>query len=211
VESTLENIGARCFIAALALGWITAQGTAQEASGPPTNLQILRSLGGRIAGVSLADVRQGDSATVQLTVLPRETGWIIEDSVVAAAVRRNFKPVDVNGAYRAEFGILELRVGYENVRRDGMFGPRIVDRSVRVSLHAKILDQRSGTVVVSRDLTEEHRDTVLVSGVERLESVALPATRGQLPSEGFFSTIAEPVVVLGTIAVAVILLFTVRS
>jgi hypothetical protein len=211
VGSTPRNIGWRGCIVALALSWIAVQGIAQEISEPPTNLQIFRSLGARIAGLSLAEVRQGDSSTVQLTVLPRETGWVIEDAVVGALIRQNFKTVDVNGAYRAEFGILELRVGYENVRRDGLFGPRIVDRTVRVSLHSKLFDQRSGTVVFSRDMTEEHRDTVLVSGVERLESVALPATRGQLPPEGFFSTIAEPIVVLGTVAVAVILLFTVRS
>jgi hypothetical protein len=36
-------------------------------------------------------------------------------------------------------------------------------------------------------------------------------TKGYLPPEGFFSTWAEPLVIIGAIAVAVYLLFTVRS
>jgi hypothetical protein len=36
-------------------------------------------------------------------------------------------------------------------------------------------------------------------------------TQGTLPGEGFFSSLVEPLVMIGAIAVAVYLLFTVRS
>lgn len=184
---------------------------AQERAEPAANLELFRLLAGRIAERSVAGMPSGDSATFQLSVFPRETGWIIEDALVGALSSKKATRVNAGGSYGAEFGIADLHVAYENIRRDGFFGSKIVDRCVRVVLHAKITEVRDGSVLLSQDMTEEQRDTVLVSGVERLESAALPATKGQLPGEGIFSTIAEPIVVLGTIAVAVILLFTVRS
>jgi len=44
-----------------------------------------------------------------------------------------------------------------------------------------------------------------------LETPGIPATRGALPSPGVFSSLVEPVVLVGSIAVAIVLLFSVRS
>jgi hypothetical protein len=54
-------------------------------------------------------------------------------------------------------------------------------------------------------------DVVEVSLIESLENPSVPQTHGVFPPEGFFAGWAEPLVLLGAVAVAVYLLFTVRS
>jgi hypothetical protein len=50
-----------------------------------------------------------------------------------------------------------------------------------------------------------------MSDVESLENSGIPATHGVIPKEGLFSTFLEPLVAIGAMAVAVYLLFHVRS
>ncbi len=190
-------------------GWGSAQTTAGV---PRTNLQVFQELAGRIgfsAGNAIADT---DSTTLAIAVLPKETGWFIEDAVVRSVLRSRMRRIEsANASFRAEFGINEMHVAYANVRQDGLFGARVVDRTVSLELFTKVVDQRSGSILKSDIMREEGKDTVSLSDLDRLENPALPQTRGVVPSEGFFSTFLEPIIVLGTVAVAVVLLFTVRS
>jgi len=66
-------------------------------------------------------------------------------------------------------------------------------------------------VIALGERTASFTDTVAVSDVGDIEQASIPVTRGVLPAEDFFSGIAEPLVVVGAIAVAIFLLFTVRS
>jgi len=61
------------------------------------------------------------------------------------------------------------------------------------------------------EFREAMRDTIQVSQVPLLEDPNVPVTQGTLPAEGFFSSLAEPLIMIGAVAVAVYLLFTVRS
>jgi hypothetical protein len=56
-----------------------------------------------------------------------------------------------------------------------------------------------------------YADTILLSQVESIEQPAIPSTRGTVPPEDFFSGLVEPLVIVGAVAVAIFLLFTVRS
>ncbi len=198
---------------AAAVGSAAIAGTADE---PATNLQIFRDLAASVAAeVSAAMPSSGagsDSGSLALAVIPNESGWFLQDTVarVFAATRKVLDGA-ADAAYKARLGILDLRVAYADIRTDGFLGPRIVDRRLTLSLEANIVRQTTGAVVVSRRLDREYADTVPLSEVVRLESSTLPFTRGALPQEGWFSTFIEPVIVLGAIAVAVLLLFSVRS
>ena len=207
--STLRNI-----VTAALLGSACLRTTAiaqEDAPATRTNLDLLRMLAGTVAAASFGPSVPTDTQGVHVTVLPRESAWIVEDSIIDALHRHGAKIAQRYGRYEAEFGLVRLRVNYENIRRDGMFGPKLVDRDVAVTLHARIEDTREGRLLHSGDVSSEHRDTVAVSGIERLENSMVPATHGVLPSEGFFTSLAEPIIMLGAVAVAVVLLFTVRS
>ena len=176
-----------------------------------TNLELFRMMAGEIAGTSFMVAPPVDTLRVQLNVIPRESGWVIEDRMAQVLRQRGARIVTAGGMINAEFGVLRMQVIYENIRRDGIFGPKVVDRDVVVTLHARMVDIPGGSVLISEDVRRDHRDTVLVAEIDRLESPTLPATHGVLPAEGLLQNLAEPLILLGAVGVAVVLLFTVRS
>jgi len=54
-------------------------------------------------------------------------------------------------------------------------------------------------------------DTVKVEDINSLENPAFPFTQASVPPEPFLSGIAEPIIAIGTAALAVVLFFTIRS
>jgi len=183
---------------------------------PATNLQVFRGLAASAAAELTGDVvtksGRSDSSTLALTLVPREPGWFLEDTV-ARQLSSLGRVLDGGGSatYSIELGIPDLRVAYADIRTEGLFGPRIVDRHLTLSLEAKVIRQDSGSIVLAKRIDREYGDTIMLSDLSRVESSSLSFTRGLLPPEGWFSTFAEPLIVVGAIAVAVLLLFTVRS
>jgi len=186
---------------------------AQESEGAvPANLKLLQTLAGVIAD-SVAQTRaQADSPAVRIAVSPMEVRWFLEEPVARAFRSRGWGVVISDSArYVVEFGALAMNVKYENVRRSGLFSARVVDRSVRLRAQVRVADRSTGAVLEAGEKAAEHADTVELSMIESLETSWVPATRGSLPAEGFFSGWAEPLIVIGSVAVAIYLLFTVRS
>lgn len=187
---------------------------AQDSVGStPTNLQMFQSLAARIGDLAVSTIPVSDAKSVAIEVTPHESAWTIEHELNAAFRGRGFTLLGYPGdsAVTAEFGVADARVIYTNPRRDGFLGQRAVDRRVRLTLRGKIVDRRTGALLSMREWTEERVDLIGVSQIESLETPGLSMTKGSVPPEGFFSGLAEPLVLLGAIAVAVVLLFSIRS
>jgi len=199
---------------AIALQGGTSPIRAQEAGGPIlTNLQMFQSLATRIGDQAASAVSTGGVGSLAVVVSPGETAWTIEQEIIRAFRAKGFNLLGSPGdsAVVAEFGIADARVSYSNIRRDGLFGQRVLDREVRLTLRGKIVDRRTGSLLLMKEWTEEREDGIGLSQIESLESYGLPMTKGVVPPEGFFSGLVEPLVLLGAIGVAVLLLFSVRS
>jgi hypothetical protein len=110
-----------------------------------------------------------------------------------------------------EFGAVGMNVQYSNVRRNGLFGSRVLDRSIVLLARLRLVDRVLGRVVITGERKAVFTDTIPLSQVEGIEHASVPSTRGTIPPEDFFSGIAEPLVIVGAVAVAIFLLFTVRS
>jgi hypothetical protein len=147
-----------------------------------------------------------DSSLV-VRAVPRETAWPVEQDFVAG-LKLGYSKGEGLSIVACELGLLDARVEYDDIRRDGFLGRKIVDRVVRIAVRVKL---EGGRGTRYREFQKEARDTVGVSGVDRLETAGLPMTRGSLPAQGFFDDLIEPVIFLGSIGVAVYLLFVVRS
>ena len=153
-----------------------------------------------------------DTGGVSVTVFPRDLGWLLEDSLSAGVIRPGLRRTAVPEArFSVEFGISDMHVIYSDIHRQGFFGSKVVGRDVALTLHAKATDQGKGVVLIAHDLQDTARDTIELSSVPSVENGGIPVTRGELPPEGFFSTFAEPLLALSAIAMAVVLLFSVRS
>ncbi len=176
---------------------------------PATNLEIIRSLSRAGAARALQNARPGK---VHISIFPQDVAWMIEGGVLEAARVHQLEVTEAEtAAYRISFGVDDARVLYTNIRRDGLFGPRIVDRTVRLRLSAKIVDGGEARIVRTADIEESQTDTIRVADIAQVENPAVPFTKGTLPREGFFASLAEPLIVVGSVAIAVLLLFHVRS
>jgi hypothetical protein len=192
--------------------WEVSCSSSQEAAElrAPTNLDVIRTLAGKIAERIPLDVSAGDS--VAIIVLPKETAWCLEGAIAERLSKRGMHmATNVDSARKLRFGIIDARVVYSNQRRSGILGAKLVDRDIRLKLEMKI-SNRFGDKEVPPSIAEEsQRDTVRSSEAAGLENPFVAFTKGSMETEGFFSTLAEPLIMIGATAVAVFLLFAVRS
>jgi hypothetical protein len=192
------------------IGCGSSDQTAAGGSERLTNLSVFRELAERIGKTTMQQTAGAGSPIVDVRVLPRDAAWYIE-----SGVRRGFGTGEVTDTSQprltAEFGIVDARLTYEHPRRKGFLGSRVVDRIAVLTLSTKVFEPGSGRVLLEEDVTEKYTDTVAMDELPAMENPAIPITQGVLPTEGFFSSIAEPLITLGAIAVAVFLLFSVRS
>ena len=197
----------------LLIFWLTSAAPPEEAdSSVQTNLKVYQSLGRSIGDSIAQTIARVDSPRIAVTVAPAEFRWFMDGPVSDAFRARGWKVVVPDSArYVAEFGALVMHVAYANVRRPGLFSSRVVDRSVKMSVSIRLTDRTTGGLILATERAGEFGDTVELSGIEALETPWVAATRGTLPPEGFLSGWAEPLIVIGSIAVAIYLLFTVRS
>ena len=181
--------------------------------GTPTNLTVYQRLAAAMTdtlGLPLSSVAAG---AIGLHVYPAESAWALELDIVQALQRVTGRPRDAagNAAVAVDAGIVQGVVEYSGTRRDGLFGAKIADRVILLTLRWKAWDPASGTIHFEGELTRTARDTVGVAEIETLETPGLALTRGAMPPEGLFSSVLEPLILIGALAVGVFLLFTVRS
>ncbi len=181
-----------------------------------TNLEQMRAAAQRIAARAVREqVGVHDSTNATVVVLPRETAWYVERAIWDGLKSETVYPVapDSSSSLQFEFGLSDMRVVYENIHRESMFGSKVVERIVSLSLDSKLTKRfaEERDRISSALFVDSIKDVVELSEISRLENPAIGVTKGRLPREGFFANIAEPLVLIGSIAVAVLLLFSVRS
>jgi hypothetical protein len=181
------------------------------AAQPVTNLAVMQELAASIGRQLAGRIGGQDTVTVSMAAAPEATAWVIQGPVRQALMARPAALVVRGAQYGVDCAVAALSVRYENSRRTWLFGTREVDRIVEVSLDCTVTDARAGGVLLAETIARSRRDTIDVSAIPALEEQGVSFTRGALPPEGFFSWAAEPLIMIGAIAVSVYLLFHVRS
>lgn len=206
--------GLRHFLAVLVAwtGLVPGLHAQDSASAVATNLRVYQSLAASL-GDSLANLTSTvDSPRVTVRIAPPDVAWFLQDAVERPFRARNcIISAGDSARYSVEFGAVEMKVQYSNLRRPGIFGSRVLDRMIVLLARLRLVDRATGVVLMTGERKAFFSDTIDLSEIERIEHSALPVTRGALPPEDFFSGIAEPLVIVGAVAVAIFLLFTVRS
>ena len=185
---------------------------AQDSAATATNMRVYQSLAASIADSAAGLVPAADSPRVAVHIAPADVAWFLQDAVERPFRTKGFRiSANDSGTYGMDFGAVGMKVRYANVRRNGIFGSRVLDRSVVLTARVRIVDRARGSVLLSGERESSYEDTIPLSQVDVIEHAAVPATRGTLPPEDFFSGLVEPLVIVGAVAVAIFLLFTVRS
>lgn len=115
---------------------------------------------------------------------------------------------DLSKSEIINYSLTDVSVKYDDdMYRDGFLGEFLIQRKINYEGNYSI----TGNSVTADNFNFTIVDTVAVDKVSTLENFAFPFTKGDLPSEPFFSSLLEPIVAIGSAAVAVILFFTIRS
>ena len=152
-----------------------------------------------------------DSLRVLIAVEPSGTYWFIEEAISRALRERKLLPVPDGGNWRLDCGVKDAHVLYSNVRREGLLGARVVDRTATLVLWLRVSDSQPARFLHDQEWRSQRTDTINVSEVDRVEHPGVAATHAVVPSEGFFTSWLEPLILVGAIGVAIFLLFTTRS
>lgn len=105
------------------------------------------------------------------------------------------------------YSIENAVVNYGEVFRDGFLGDHFVERKIFISGSYRIQDDE----IEIKNFSFENIDTVKFDEIQALENSSHTFTKGEIPSEPFFSNLFEPLVAISTAAVVIALFFTVRS
>ncbi len=98
-------------------------------------------------------------------------------------------------------------VNYGDMFRKSFLGSFYLERNLNLNGNF-IFDENNKPL---QNFNYIYKDTVKVSEINNLENSAYPFTRSEIPSEPFLSNIYEPVIAVGTAAVAIFLFFAIRS
>ncbi len=131
---------------------------------------------------------------------------VFNSEIISGLTKKGYKITSDRGI-KIQYLIKEADVDYGEIYRQGILGDYYTPRVIHLSGNFNLL----GNNFVTRDFNYTAKDTVNVDSVKNIENSAYPFTQGNLPSEPFFSGILEPIVAVGTAALAVILFFTIRS
>ncbi len=132
---------------------------------------------------------------------------IFNSEIIRDLTQEGYKLIPDDKVFKVQYFIENAVVIYGDIYRSGILGDYYTPRSVQLSGNFNLTEGE----IVTHDFNYTYRDTIKVDDVKNLENPAYPFTQGKLPSEPFFSGILEPVVAIGTVALAVILFFTIRS
>ncbi|MGE5402014.1 MAG: hypothetical protein ACM3S2_16580 [Ignavibacteriales bacterium] len=184
----------------------TCQANAQS----PSNLDLFYRLVDSSTVKILQNIPAGTENLNLIQALPE--GYTLFQNRVIASLRSHGKNILLNNdtaGTSVHYTIDMARVSYPDAFRDGLFGTYKVRREIVLKGSYVILQK--GRVGESGSFNFSASDTVRYDDIKSLEDNSVPFTKGEIPSEPIISTIWEPVVALGTAAVAVYLFFTVRS
>jgi len=112
-----------------------------------------------------------------------------------------------NDAITVNYVIENINVDYGEIFRDGFFGDYLITRNLLLKGNYLI-----GTdSALFNEFSYSFNDSIKFDEINLIENGSFEFTRGKIPAEPFFSSLFEPIVAVGTTALAVILFFTIRS
>jgi hypothetical protein len=108
-----------------------------------------------------------------------------------------------------DYTVDEVDIKYNSTFKDGFFGSYMIER--QAFLHGSYYLSFNNNVTDANQFHYTIKDTVNRDEIKDLENPGLPFTHDEVPYVPFFSSILVPAIAIGATAVAIFLLFTVRS
>jgi len=174
-----------------------------------TNLDVIYKLIDR--SVSKADPILGTKQTINLSFTSSSSLEILKPKIFQAFSEHGYSltayTVESNPA--VNYTATSLKVEYKNPFSDGLFGGLMLEREI--SFNYSLTITNADKTIKSFNYTESQIDTVKLDEISGLENQTLPFTQSSIPSAPLLSNLWEPIIVVGTLIVTIVLLFSIRS
>ena len=132
----------------------------------------------------------------------------LKSKVADSFIKKSYTLKDLDSLQnKIEYSIHNIKVNYSDPFKDRFFGSIYVQREV--ALNGAALISNSGKIA-SIQLNQAFNDTIAIDQITYIEDRGIPFTQAPIPEKPLFSTIWEPNILVGTLIVTIILLFTVR-
>ena len=149
-----------------------------------------------------------DEDSINLKLNLGESYSIFENKILADLYAAGkFITEKNNNLLSVSYTIDRAKTEYGEIFRDGFFGDYFIQR--KISLGGNYFIRTNSGSFKEFNIAVE--DTIRYDEINEVENNSFPFTKGEVPSEPFFSGLFEPVVAIGTAALAVVLFFTIRS
>ncbi|MGA9362813.1 MAG: hypothetical protein WBW16_00410 [Bacteroidota bacterium] len=180
-----------------------------------TNLEVFQTELSSLAAELVQKSGDGLGRNVVVNVRSQDTSWVARNTIVEALTKLNYSvSLPSSGGERKgatiDLGIVEMKVRYGDVFREGFLGKRRTERTISTTVSANVRNVQNEILFVGA-ASRAHKDTVDVSDVAQLENSSISFTHGEPPGTDFFENVLEPAIIIGASAVVVYLFFTVRS
>lgn len=188
----------------------------RSSSGTKTNLAVMQTLIESMTRQIIEHANVPRGGNVVITFQESMDSWIAQNSFIAAFSSSGFRVFTQQDTVAPGNTVFDVRgttltVSYNNMFREGIWGAEKVKRTVTTALTCNATNLQTHEVLYSNSVSEMFSDTVAVDEIPSLELLSAKSTHGELPDEGFFNRMLEPIVIVGAAGVAVYLFFHVRS
>ena len=130
---------------------------------------------------------------------------------IISAFSKQYKLINSkeNAKREINYFLENVDIDYSNPQKESFFGSFVVERTIKLSGNILIRDERNSIKTIP--INNSINDRVYLDEIRLLEDSSLPFTQSEIPTVPILSNLFEPIVVVGTLIVTTILLFTVRS
>ncbi|MEK6552999.1 MAG: hypothetical protein AABZ54_06080 [Bacteroidota bacterium] len=174
-----------------------------------TNLNVIYKLINR--SVSRADTILGTKQTINLSFTSSPILEVLKTKIFQTFNEHGYllttSTFESNSA--VNYTVTSLKVEYRNPFSDGLFGGLSLEREI--SFNYSLTFTNADKTIKSFSYTESQIDTVKLDEISGLENKTLPFTQSSIPSTPLLSNLWEPIIVVGTLIVTIVLLFSIRS
>jgi hypothetical protein len=173
-----------------------------------TNLEKIDSLISQ--SVNQIDSLTNPNEEVFLEITTPASIEILKGKIISA-FSKHYKLINSkeNAKREINYFLENVDIDYSNPQKEGFFGSFVVERTIKLSGNILIRDERNSIKTIP--INNSINDRVYLDEIRLLEDSSLPFTQSEIPAVPILSNLFEPIVVVGTLIVTTILLFTVRS
>lgn len=174
-----------------------------------TNLDVIYKLIDK--SVSRADSILGSKQTINLSFTSSPILEVLKPKIFKSFNKHGYllttSAIESNS--EVNYTVTSLKVEYKNPFSDGLFGGLLLEREI--SFDYSLTITRTDKSIKPFSYQENQIDTVKLDEISGLENQTLPFTQSSIPSMPLLSNLWEPIIVVGTLIITIVLLFSIRS